>query len=86
MEKDYIVLASRSDIDVTDLQALRGFLSYHRPSWIINATAYTSVDKAETEMAQAFRVNECAVRVLAEYCATSDSNLIHVSTDYVYKR
>lgn len=79
-----IILASRSDVDVTDFHALRGFLDHHEPNWIINATAYTAVDRAETEIAQAYNVNEHAVRVLAEYCVANNANLIHISTDYVF--
>ena len=79
-----IILASRSDVDVTDFHALRGFLDDHEPNWIINATAYTAVDRAETEVAQAYNVNEHTVRVLAEYCVANNANLIHISTDYVF--
>lgn len=83
-DRDTLTLASRSDVDVADLSALRGFLDNHQPNWIINATAYTAVDKAEIEIAQAYRVNEHAVRVLAEWCVANNSNLIHISTDYVF--
>ena len=79
-----VIFASRSDVDVTDFHALRGFLDHHEPNWIINATAYTAVDRAETEVAQAYNVNEHAVRVLAEYCVANNANLIHISTDYVF--
>ncbi len=79
-----VIFAGRSTVDVSDLDALRDFLGYHDPNWIINATAYTSVDSAESEVSQAYSVNEHAVRVLADYCATNDANLIHISTDYVF--
>lgn len=78
------ILVSRSNLDVTDFHALRSFLGHHKPKWIINATAYTAVDRAETEVSQAYSVNEHAVRVIAEHCTTNDSNLIHISTDYVF--
>lgn len=80
-----VIFASRSRVDVADLHALRDFLDHHDPNWIINATAYTAVDRAETEVAQAYNVNEHAVRVLAEYCAVNNANLIHISTDYVFE-
>jgi len=79
-----VIPVGRSEIDVADLTALRDFLKFNSPDWIVNATAYTGVDKAETEVSQAFRVNEHAVRVMAEYCAASSTNLIHISTDYVF--
>lgn len=86
LERDHftVIFASRSNVDVTDLHALRSFLDHHEPNWVINATAYTSVDSAESEVSQAYSVNKHAVRVLADYCATNDANLIHISTDYVF--
>ena len=79
-----LVLASRSEVDVADLPALSDFLRLHNPDFVINASAYTAVDNAETEVSQAYRVNEHAVRVMAEHCAAGNSNLIHISTDYVF--
>lgn len=79
-----LVLANRSEVDVADLPALRDFLGLNSPDFVINATAYTAVDNAEKEVSQAYRVNERAVRVMAEYCAAGNSNLIHISTDYVF--
>lgn len=84
-ERDYcVVLASRSEIDVSNLTALRSFLDRQNPNWIVNATAYTAVDKAESEISEAYAVNQHAVRVMAEHCDASNSNLIHISTDYVF--
>ena len=79
-----LVLASRAEVDVADLSTLRDFLRLNNPDFVINATAYTAVDNAETEVTQAYRVNEHAVRVMAEHCAAGNSNLIHISTDYVF--
>lgn len=79
-----LVLASRSEVDVADLPALRDFLKLNSSDWIVNATAYTAVDNAENEVSQAYRVNEHAVRVMAEHCAASNSSLLHISTDYVF--
>ena len=82
---DYsLILASRSEVDVADLSALRDFLKLTSSDWIVNATAYTAVDNAETEVSQAHCVNEHAVRVMAEHCAAFNTNLIHISTDYVF--
>lgn len=79
-----VIFASRSNIDVSDLHSLKDFLGHHEPNWIINATAFTAVDRAEVETSQAYSVNEHAVRVLVDYCASNDANLIHISTDYVF--
>lgn len=79
-----LMLANRSDVDVTDLSALMDVLKLSCPDWIINATAYTAVDAAETEVHLAHNTNEHAVRIMAEYCAARNSNLMHISTDYVF--
>ena len=79
-----LVLASRAEVDVSDLPGLRDFLRLNNPDFVINATAYTAVDNAETEVTQAYRVNEHAVRVMAKHCAATDANLMHISTDYVF--
>lgn len=79
-----VILASRSIVNVADLPALADFLKLSCPDWIINATAYTAVDVAEREVDQAYIVNEHSVRVMAEHCAASNSNLVHISTDYVF--
>jgi dTDP-4-dehydrorhamnose reductase len=54
------------------------------PSLIINAAAYTAVDKAETDVEAARRANTDGPRLLAEYCAEAGVPLIHVSTDFVF--
>ena len=79
-----VILASRSDADVSDLPLLKDFLELNSPDWIINATAYTAVDAAETEIFQAHIVNETAIRVMAEYGVARGSRLVHISTDYVF--
>src|SRR5690606_24458758 len=52
--------------------------------FIVNAAAYTAVDKAEADQALAFRINAEAVGILADYAASSGCWLIHYSTDYVF--
>lgn len=79
-----LVLASRAEVDVADLPALRDFLKLHSSDWIVNATAYTAVDNAENEVSQAYMVNEHAVHCLAEYCRSQKARLVHISTDYVF--
>lgn len=55
-----------------------------RPQLVLNAAAYTAVDKAETERERAFRVNSEAVRELGMWCAAQELPIVHFSTDYVY--
>ena len=76
--------ASRSEDDVTDLTALATFLERLAPDWVINATAYTAVDQAESEQSLAYSVNERAVRCMAEHCTDNNAYLLHISTDYVF--
>ena len=79
-----VVEAARSDVDVSDFVALRAFLKDQQPDWIINASAFTAVDAAEAESTLAYAINEGAVSCMAEYCRDHGSNLVHVSTDYVF--
>jgi dTDP-4-dehydrorhamnose reductase len=64
--------------------AVMAALSRHRPRLVVNAAAYTQVDKAESEAEKAMRVNAEAPGWIAEWCSASHAALIHVSTDYVY--
>jgi dTDP-4-dehydrorhamnose reductase len=79
-----VVAARRSDVDVADGEALRALVRRVRPSAIVNAAAYTAVDRAESEREVAFAVNAEAPRVLAEEAARSGVVLVHYSTDYVF--
>lgn len=70
--------------DLSDLDALRATIRQIKPDIIVNAAAYTAVDKAESETELADRVNSLASQVLAEEAANLDAWLIHYSTDYVF--
>ncbi|WP_210558221.1 MULTISPECIES: dTDP-4-dehydrorhamnose reductase [unclassified Pseudomonas] len=70
--------------DLSDLDALRATIRKVRPDVIVNAAAYTAVDKAESETELADRVNSEASRVMAQEAASLDAWLIHYSTDYVF--
>lgn len=54
------------------------------PALVVNAAAYTAVDRAEVDRASAFRVNADAPRVIADACAQCDARFVHYSTDYVF--
>jgi dTDP-4-dehydrorhamnose reductase len=75
---------SYAKVDIRDAEALQFFIDSWRPSVIINASAYTNVDGAETEYASALDINARGVRILAEVCRKNDIYLLHVSTDYVF--
>ena len=72
------------EIDLTDSAAIRKFISEVRPGWIVNAAAYTAVDKAESEPELALRINGLAPGILAEEAKRIQARLIHYSTDYVF--
>jgi len=82
-----LALNSRSQVHCGDLANLPGLAETVRayaPDVIVNAAAYTAVDKAESDRDQAFKVNAEAVGVLARAAADCGALLVHYSTDYVF--
>jgi len=74
----------RQVLDITDFQSVEKLVSDINPDCVINAAAYTAVDKAEAEPEQAFNVNRDGPMNLAKVCSLLDIPLIHISTDYVF--
>lgn len=74
----------RAGCDLGNLDRLRETVRTARPDLIVNAAAYTAVDKAETETALCERINADAPRILAEEARDTRAWLIHYSTDYVF--
>ncbi len=81
---ELIALDRNTGGDLSDLDALRTTIRQVRPDFIVNAAAYTAVDKAESETELADRVNGHASQVMAEEAVSLDAWLIHYSTDYVF--
>jgi len=79
-----VVACDRRQLDLADAIALRDALRAIAPDAIVNAAAYTAVDKAETDLATATAVNAAAPGVLAEEAKRLGAVLIHYSTDYVF--
>ncbi|NBC33964.1 MAG: dTDP-4-dehydrorhamnose reductase [Alphaproteobacteria bacterium] len=75
---------TRADCDLTDGDAVARLVATTAPDVVINAAAYTAVDKAESEPGRAFAVNRDGPGHLAAACARHGAALIHVSTDYVF--
>jgi len=71
-------------LDITDLPAVEKFISVLQPQLVVNCSAYTAVDNAETESDIAFLVNADAVGNFARVCKNTGSRFLHVSTDYVF--
>jgi dTDP-4-dehydrorhamnose reductase len=73
-----------SEIDITDKDIVTNTIASIKPNVVINAAAYTAVDKAEQDIDKAYAVNETGVKNLAEACEALDIPLLHISTDYVF--
>lgn len=74
----------RTELDITDYKAVRQKLEDIKPDWVINAAAYTAVEKAEEDEAKAHQINAEAVGKLAEMVKELGIRLLHISTDYVF--
>lgn len=79
-----VLATDRASLDLGDEAAVRARVRPLRPALIVNAAAYTAVDKAESEAESAFAVNGRAPGILAEEAAALGAWLIHYSTDYVF--
>lgn len=79
-----VVACDRSMLDLSDLERVRGVVRALKPSIIVNPAAYTAVDKAETDVDAARRLNADVPRVFAEEAAHIGAALVHYSTDYVF--
>jgi dTDP-4-dehydrorhamnose reductase len=81
---DEVIFASRDDIDVGEFTQASKRIFEIKPDVVINASAYTAVDKAESEPNLANHLNHLAVANLAKICLNLDAIMIHFSTDYVF--
>jgi len=76
--------AGSAEADVTSKESLDAIFSKVQPQFCINASAYTAVDKAESEQDKAYAVNVTGAKNLAEVCKEHGTVLLHVSTDFVF--
>jgi len=72
------------EMDLSDLHQLEDLLDRQSPNVVINAAAYTAVDKAESEHRTAFQINAELPAALGRWCKHNDGFLLHYSTDYVF--
>lgn len=79
-----IIACNRQQLDITDAQAIAVKFSECAPDIVINAAAYTAVDKAEEESELAFNINALGPKNLAKAAEEINAALIHISTDYVF--
>ena len=80
----FVLPATRDQLDLGDRSAVVAYLDEWQPDVVVNAAAYTAVDRAEEQPELAHRVNHRGVEYLAEGCRRVEAKLIHLSTDYVF--
>lgn len=78
------VFLGRAQADLSDPAACAAAIRAHSPTAVINAAAWTAVDKAETEEAAATVVNGAAPAAMAQACTVLNIPFVHISTDYVF--
>jgi dTDP-4-dehydrorhamnose reductase len=83
-EQHQIQYMGRAECDLANPESIKALLNQVKPDLIINAAAYTSVDKAETEIDLAFAINAKAPEIMAQYAVVNNATLLHYSTDYVF--
>jgi dTDP-4-dehydrorhamnose reductase len=79
-----ITYVGRTECDLSNADAITALLDELKPNLIINAAAYTAVDKAETEVDLAYAINAKAPELMAIYAKQHGATLLHYSTDYVF--
>jgi len=79
-----LIALNRQELDLTKPIDIRRTIQEIRPQWIVNAAAYTAVDRAESDESTARAVNEQAPAVMAEEAKKIGAALVHYSTDYVF--
>jgi dTDP-4-dehydrorhamnose reductase len=79
-----IYLAGRATVELTDPGAISAAIASFQPELVVNAAAYTAVDKAEDDVGQAFLLNRDGAANVAAAAARVRAPLIHISTDYVF--
>lgn len=79
-----IVCLGRNDINLEDITAISKHIKQHKAAGVINASAYTAVDKAESDVENAFTLNANAAGNLAKACKALSIAFVHISTDFVF--
>ncbi|TBV79889.1 MAG: dTDP-4-dehydrorhamnose reductase [Desulfobulbaceae bacterium] len=79
-----MMATGRAALDITRQDAVNRFIQAQQPDIVINAAAYTAVDRAESEPEPAYAVNRDGAACLARACAANNIPLLHLSTDYIF--
>ncbi|MDO5848659.1 MAG: dTDP-4-dehydrorhamnose reductase [Methanobrevibacter sp.] len=84
-EDNVLINTTSKTLDITNRDDVINFIGKEKPDVVINSAAYTNVDDCETNQEMAYAVNGDGVKNLALACKETDSVLVHISTDYVFK-
>jgi len=79
-----LILTDVKDLDITDVKAVYKFVNNHKPELIINCAAHTAVDKCETDVDMAYKINTIGPKNLASAALSIGAEIVQVSTDYVF--
>lgn len=79
-----VIATARNELDITSQQQVDEYFSLIKPDLVINAAAYTAVDRAEKEPELAYAINQMGTACLARACKKQAVPLFHISTDYVF--
>jgi dTDP-4-dehydrorhamnose reductase len=79
-----VVCVGRPQLDLAAPTGLASLICHHRPDLVVNAAAYTAVDKAESEPDLAHTINAAGAEAMARACADAAIPLVHMSTDYIF--
>ena len=79
-----LIALTLADVDIADAKALQAVIRHHAPRYIVNAAAYTAVDKAEQEPDLVQAINATAPGIMAAEAKTLGATMVHYSTDYVF--
>jgi len=79
-----VICVGRNELDITDEQLVDKFIAKAAPDVVINAAAYTAVDKAEEDIDTAYAVNESGIKYIATACKRINARVLHVSTDFIF--
>jgi dTDP-4-dehydrorhamnose reductase len=83
-QENEFIFVGRNELDLSDESNINNYFNSHNFDVIINCAAYTAVDRAESEINLADKINHIAVKQLAEIANKQGAKLIHVSTDFVF--
>lgn len=79
-----VISVGRVELDITNEKLVNIFITENKPDLVINAAAYTAVDKAEEDVETAYAVNELGVKYVAQACKKIGARILHISTDFVF--